>query len=163
MTPTHITKTIVAALSLLGELAAVMRSNNVPLKREGKLSASKGGVTQGATSWECTRNVQARMMLEHYGKPVNVSTVAEMEDRIAKADLSAKAGYAIQNAFGVKIDDLHSQFLALEKAGKGASESKGAEKPAKDASKADKDAKAKAKAEMKQAIADTEAQLKAAA
>ncbi len=129
MKPTELTTPIVAAFSLLGELAGVMRSNNVPLKKEGRVSTSKTSVTEGSTTWDCTRLTQATLMLQHKGKTVNQTTIEEMASEIISADLFAKAGYAIEKATGKRMDAIHKAFKDAEaevSKGKGADVKKAA-------------------------------------
>lgn len=113
MKPTELFKTIVASISFLGELASVMRENKVPMKGgAAKVSSSKAGVREGATAWECDRQTQARLMLVHQGKATNADSITDMENRIAKADSFAKAGYALEKATGLRVDALYKSATA---------------------------------------------------
>jgi hypothetical protein len=114
MKPTEFTRSILASFSFLGELASVMKQNNVPLKKEGRISSSKTAVNQGAQVWDCTRNEQARLMLSHYGKETTVATVTSMELAIESHNAKARAGYAIEKAFATRIDALHKSFKDVE-------------------------------------------------
>lgn len=126
MKPTELFKVILAAFSFLGELAKVMRSNGIPVAKQGRISASKTRVTEGATVWEIGRADQARLMLQAQGKPINTESVEKMARHIEAADAQAKAGYALEKAFGVKVDALYSAAKDVEGADKGKGKAKGA-------------------------------------
>ncbi len=115
----ELTKNIVSAFSFLGVLASVMRKNSIPLKKTAKVSSSKGGVTESASQWECTRSEQARLMLVHFkSEDLTRDAIEDMELQIISHNAFAKAGYAIEEATGEKVDTLHKAFLALTEGAK---------------------------------------------
>ncbi len=114
MKATQLTQLILAAYSFLGELGSVMRASGIPAKKEGRVSSSKTAVNIGATSWDISRDAQAQLMLRHFGKDVTPSTVESMAQTIANHAEKAKAGYALEKAFSVKVNDLHKAFTDAE-------------------------------------------------